>query len=64
MESSTVITTNISNADCPLLPGSQPTVRLFAAANPTGTFNVAVVCTVAPSVGTTLYLTPGQGGLL
>lgn len=56
----------ISNADLPLLGTGTagalaPSVRLFATPQ-AGTFNVAVYCTVAPSVAGALYLTPGQGG--
>jgi hypothetical protein len=42
---------------------SNPTVRLFASPNMTGTYNVAAVCTVAPSTSASIFITPGQGGV-
>lgn len=62
VESSTTIAA--SNTDTPMVLGPNPTIRLFANPAPAGITNIAVMCTVAPSVqGTNVWFTPGQGGV-
>ena len=61
VESSTAITA--STTDTPFPYGNNPTIRLFANPNPTGITNIAIVTASAANPATTIWFTPGQGGI-
>lgn len=46
-----------------IMPPQTTTIRLFASPNPAGTYNIAVIVTVTPSIaGSAMWFTPGSGG--
>lgn len=53
-----------TTTDTPLPYGPNPTIRLFANPAPSGKANIAVIGASTPNVTTTVWITPGEGGVL